>query len=324
MGVKTIFKSLIGTVVVMVVAAMFIEYINISTSAAQMKGIMMQSMTKACKYTIQETYKDGAMGNVVGNMPDIEGRGGPIAGIGRFYMGSDTESVYNELCRSSEFDRFMAEHAGTWRDLDKLYYGLHGSEVVGGYRLTTEDKDSGNEYAISYYTAINYSIPYMDKDVLERIVRYNIIDTLSNGNSNNIYNDVSTSKYVLYKGFKIYYEHIRINSIDYTVYDTTKADDRATFEELTNVDTNKLGLTDDRTRICIANISYSITLSYQGISPLKSIMQYIWNMEVDNLHGKDSTMTVSTFNEDNIGTLDETAASGEMPVASNIVYYIVN
>ena len=323
MSVKTIFKTLIGTIVVIVVTAMIVEYVNISTTASQLKGTMMRSISKACDYISQETYKTGASGNIVGNMPDLTGRGGTIAGSGRFYMSNNADDVYNDLYRSSDFTRFMLEHAGTWKNLDMLFYGIYEGPVAGGYNLTAEDKENGKKYSESHMTALNIGIPYLDKGVLERIATYNIILSLSGGNPNNIYNDVSVSNYVYYRGFKVYYETIKVSGIDYTVYDITKSSDRKALKELTNIDASKLNLERDSTKVCIANISYSMKLSYEGVSPLKNIMKYVWDLQVDGLNGTDTPITSNIFNEGNISTLNQDTASGQMPVDGQIIYYII-
>ena len=325
MSVKGIFKTLVGTVVVMVLISLIGEYINIATNSALMKGIMMRSINKACDYFAQETYKEGAMGDVVGNMPDLRGRGGTIAGIGNFFIGTSADAVYDSLYRnSSEFNRFMANNPGEWRNLDMLYYGLYNSSLAGGNILTDDQKELGKTYAEYQWTPLNLGIAYLDPDVLERVMRYNIVQTLSNGNPNNIYNDVAGSPYVLYNGFKIYYMDIQVIDIEYVVYHTDNADEKQAFEDLTNIDIDSLGLTGDSKNICVAFIKYAMPLSYQGVTPLKRVMEYVWNNEVKGMGGSTTTKSGGTFNDTYISTITQDTSSGTMPVDGEIIFYIIN
>ncbi len=325
MGVKGIFKTLVGTTVIIVMISLIAEYINIATNSSFMKGIMMRSITKACDYFSQETYKEGAMGNIVGNMPDIQGRAGAINGIGRFFNGTNIDTVYDDIYTNSmDFKAFMHEHPGVWENLDMLYYGLYKSPLPGGMILDDGQKDMGAIYGDIYQTPVNLGIVYLDKGVVERILRYNIVATLSNGNSNNIYNDVAGSHYVLYNGFKVYYEAIQINNIIYTVYDTTIEDEREAFEALTNIDVGTLGITGDSGKICVATIHYAMPISYQGVTPLKKIMEYVWNSQVDGIDGNTITAGGYTFNEANLATLTQDTRSISMPVDGEIIYYNID
>lgn len=320
MSVKTIFRAIIGTVVAMVVIALFVEYINVSTTSTIMRGTIIQSINKACDYYAQETYKTGALGNVVGNMVDIQGRAGTIAGIGKFYPGNTAKTVYNELyTSSSDFTWFMKTYKGMWKDLDMLYYGLHKSSLPGGYILTDNDKALGEEYAKFMWTPLNLYITYLDRQVLEKIARYNIVLTLSNGNPNNIYNDTGSSEYVLFKGFKIYYNNIRINSIDYVVYDLTDTNERKEAEEILNFDLSSLSANNNK--LCMAFINYAVPISYEGVTPLKQIMKFVWDSTVEGLNNKSPVLgTGGTFNEFNLDTLTQNTSSGTLPIDGQIVY----
>lgn len=325
MSVKGIFKTLIGTTVIIVLISVLGEYINIATNSSFMKGVMMRSITKACDYLNQETYKNGAMGNVVGNMPDIQGRAGTIPGIGKFFIGTDGEAVYNNTYTySGEFDSFLNAHPGEWENIDMLYYGLYNSNIVGGAILDDDQKEQGKIYKDYRYTPVNLGVTYLDKESLERVLKYNIVQTLSNGSSNNIYNDVSGSHYVLYKGFKIYYEAIQITGVGYTVYHTDISNEKLAFETLTDIDVDVLELSGDSKNICVADIKYVMPISYKGITPLKKIMEYVWNNQVEGLDGSTISTPGDTFNEDNLATLTQDTISTSMPIGGEIIYYITN
>lgn len=93
MGVKTIFKSIIGTMTIIIVSFFVMEYYNISVAAPQLKTMTQVALRQSCQYFAQESYKNGS-----GNGYQLVGSNGfadpSLNGI--FYHGN-TEAVYNSL-----------------------------------------------------------------------------------------------------------------------------------------------------------------------------------------------------------------------------------
>jgi len=150
--------------------------------------------------------------------------------------------------------------------------------------------------------------------------------TLSNGNSDNIYNNLATSHYVQFKGFRVYYNDIRINSITYKVYHMNLPYEQQEFKELTGIDVNQLEFSsEDSKNICVAFINYIIPISYHGVTPLKSIISYVWNTRVEGLDGSAPVLGPGgSFNETNLDSLTQDTTSAGTPINGEIIYYIID
>ena len=57
MSVKSIFKILLGTIVIMISTSLFMELFNVSISGMQVKQMTRMAAKQACVLFTQETYK---------------------------------------------------------------------------------------------------------------------------------------------------------------------------------------------------------------------------------------------------------------------------
>ena len=160
-------------------------------------------------------------------------------------------------------------------------------------------------------TPMNMGVPYMDKDVLEKIVRWNLAELYSNGKKELIIDGNSENggeSFIRYKGFKVYASQAKIKNLTYEVFDITNDRDKERFEDITHINPDELGfedfvdvggqLGDERTNICIVGVDYEIPTAYEGITPLKNLASFIANNDVEgmdgSLQGRDTTCLLYT------------------------------
>lgn len=292
MGIKTVFKVLIGTVAGMIISFALIEYYNISVTSPMIKAIAQTCLTNSCRYFSQESYKDGK-----GNAEQLEGYAiiddtgdkavqshiAPPSLNGVFYVGN-SRTVYNKLYTNSiDFNNFCNTYKGKWKSLDQIAYGV-GSSSGGG--LDDAGRETGRYYVRDLVTPLNMGITYLDRETVEKIFRWELTAVLMNGLPDNLQDG-----YVKYKGFRIYYDDIKVTDIKYRVYDMLDKKDQKEFEQITNIDASnyvngygkdgaKVTESDERRYICIATLDYSINVGYEGITPIKKFMEYMWNISV--------------------------------------------
>lgn len=339
--VKTIFKALIGTVVIIGTISMLTEYINVTTTSTFMKGIITRSVTKSCDYFVQETYKEEGAGASVapnGDAVDLLSSEGQTAVSGNFFSGNSPEEVYKAIYSTDKFKSFInslqvdvytgsgnsksrRSIKGLWKNLDILNYGLFGI----ANNLTDGEKRLGENYSDTMTSASNLGIVYLDNDVINKIARWNLVANLSEGKTSNIHSGTNTKdNYISYKGFRIYYNTFRVTDIQYTVYDRSTDSGRKNLEKVTNITSNYLtGIDDERKYICVADIKYNIDIGYVGITPMRKILQYTISHQVDGL---DANAVPSAANlslgEDAISTFDS-SNNADIPFAGEITYYII-
>lgn len=260
-GVRSVFKSLVGTIIIIVCLSLFIEIANMNSVATYMKSSISRTVENSCDYFASETYKEGnsAVTDVYGLRTDGTEQ---LYMSGRFYDGDPYESLYGSGSPFEDWYRtdyaYMATDGKAWRNLDRLAYGL--GLRSNGFALTDTDKRAGESYAEVHMTPLNLGIPYLDEETVERIARWNLAKTLSSGKPQNIHiegslyengiegdnleayrtsnGNIDTSKtnYVLHNGFRCYVDTFNIDSIVYKMYDLNDASDRAKVEAITGME----------------------------------------------------------------------------------------
>lgn len=144
------------------------------------------------------------------------------------------------------------------------------------------------------YTPINVGIPYLDSEIMNRMFKWNAAQLLSNCDSDLIMLDENGNYYVNYKGFRAYPDQARILAYEYYVYDLANSSDRNEFTSLTGmkVNTNSSGTgikvnthtTNEQEAednyVAVVSITYDLPISYEGITPIKNIFNYVWDSEV--------------------------------------------
>lgn len=370
-GVRKIFYALIGTVVLLVLLSGFTELINISLYGIQLQELTNMACEKSLTLFTQESYKQrteesSLLGGSV-NMDDVAAADGSTYVSGVFYDGTTVEEIYRSLYDKSykpDFSNWVSERKsdGNWQSINLVDQYLNGSfpittmpEVdtylnsysdpvvayeayeadVAEYTLYTMAKN----YVDAYVTPLNFGVPYMDEDTVNRMFQWNLTQLISNCNSDLIRPDENGVNCIEINGFRIYANQARVINIEYTVYDVTDASERREFMDLTHIDPDNLGFVDDilylgtnddeRQRICVIGVEYSVPITYIGITPIKNIFNFIWNTEVEGWEGK-SDRGGAAPQQYSYQVLDMTGGGyegnttvGVLPVPGQLIYYVV-
>jgi len=145
MSVKTIFKVLIGTAVVLVVSCMVVELFNISVTGMQLKQTCVMAANQAAELYTQETYKQKNINDGGSSyssysiaMPTLHADDGSNFVTGAFYPGTDTPSIWNGLYSASNanfigFCNIKDEYVNTTYNLK---YVLKDTSVTTGNGMT--------------------------------------------------------------------------------------------------------------------------------------------------------------------------------------------
>lgn len=331
MSVKGIFRILIGIIMVIVISCLLIEWFNLTLYSNQVKRLTKLSISKAMQYFGEETYKREDTHEYTN---DIYGNDGSIALSGKFYDGTTTNEIYDNLYTNNyDFKEWCENYANNWYNISILYSGIK-NELV-----TNETKKMFVEfYNDVKMTPANLGIPYIDKNTTTRIAKWNLVKVLCNGNEQNIVLD-DGEPYVKYNGYNLYYNTLELTNINYKVYDLTNDGDKREFEELTNLDTNVLGLgisgesfdyfgrnvNEERNKICVLDLSYSIKIKYSGITPFRQVISFVWNNEVeglDSIHQTRRALGTPTDTSELKG--GSTNNLSTLPIQDHILYYIIN
>ncbi len=300
----------------MVVVSLVLEAINIYINGIQLTQITRLAVKKACVFFGQETYKRDI--NSITNLPDIIGKSGAVAISGTIYGNDDGNQIYSKLYASNEeFIRFAKQYGQYWNNLNILAGDLvfHNAEQI---RLEYELKQSYNYNKI---TPLNIGITYLDKNTLEKILKWNLSAILSNGNTNAIIDNDGSRIYIKYNGFNIYTQEAKITRIDYQEYNII--DQKETFERITNVDVDRLPITDrqdERAMVCVAGIHYTVPIRYDGITPFRKIIQYTQNTRARGIN-----VGQSQINDISEGVLSGGGLTGNtsLPVSGKLIYYVL-
>lgn len=380
--VRNIFIMLIGTIVLIVVSSLFIEMVNVSLSGVRIQSDARLACKKAMSLFTQESYKarDSASGDLGGsiNPKPIKAADGTEYVSGKFYAGETVEEIYADIYDVShgntDFADWANKLAGNWQSIDLLnrYINNIGSFHVKempdyedylkkySYDIDKADEEFNDDlnqyteyltaksYVDTYVTPLNFGVPYMDYETLDKIFKWNLSAMLANydatspdGGKSIVY-DEDGNLCIERNGFRIYANQARIieSSIKYEVFNLDDTIQRHKFENLTHLSSDNLGFTsdtgdfiylgnssDERRHICVLTLEYSIPMTYVGITPLKSIFESVWTNEVEGYHSdvdvdlpdqyfeySKSSMMGGGFHGD---------ADGIMPVPGQIVFYLV-
>jgi len=310
LSVKSIFKTLIGTIVVIVVFSMITEIFNISVVGLQINQLSKLAAKQSAVLFSQETYKQYDSGGTIAIF-DVVDRSGHTYIRGNFY-GDENKTpleIYNNLYRNSKFyawvDDMNNKSGGVLDKLKLLKSGLQG--IIPSSSM---DSIVATNYVNSLYTPLNLGYPYLDKDVMNRMFKWELAQILSNTHSDQI-----NGSYVFYKGFDIYADQANISNLDYRVFDLTKPSEADEFQDVTNLDPTRLT---DKT-VIVVGIEYVVPVAYEGVTPLKNIFSYVFGHKSSNESNKSwnsskQNLISGGFNGDTTGTL---------PIPGKLVYYIV-
>ena len=354
LSVKGVFKTLIGTMLLIVFSSLFVEYINITATTTFMNGMMSRSVEKSCDYFAQETYKnDGADGNV-STIVDSKGQtfcSGTFYPVGkeetyRSLYGSG--SAFEEWYKSDYRNMKLQARAGDkpmWLNLEILAKGLNMNTGA----LTSGDTALGKSYVENMMSPLNLGIPYLDKDTVTKIAQWNLTYNLSEGFKERLHmnenddasgNGVALRPYIVYHGFRVFTKDLEINSIDYDVYDIRTQTGRDNFKSATNMEAAQLyggenkndianiANLDERAYIGVATINYTVPMQYVGVTPMRSIINFVQNKTAVQGYGtmagdKSSEIMKTWTNKKTETTYSSKANVQNMAIKNKLVYYIV-
>lgn len=337
MTVKTIFKVLLASIVIPIVGFLLIEFYNVSTVSVEIGALANAAANQSAILFSKETYKvtEGSSGyNGLGNQRNVVSETGELFVSGKFYEGSSKEEVYNKLYTNSNFRNWVTSdvirNKGNWNNVRYIDSKLNR----GNAGLTEEEIKKATMYVNTLMTPNNMGVPYLDRDVVTRMFRWNLAELFSSGKPQNVKKDSQGRLYSSFNGYRIYANLATINSLEYRVYDLSKSADRAEFERVTSMNPTKFGGNaqmsgDDRSRVGVVGISYSVPTGYEGITPIKRAFEFMWDTEVNGIDGKSQRSQVRQEWNDALASYDSggfdgnTALSGILPVPGRLVYYIV-
>ena len=361
MTVKTIFKVLIGRIVIMALSSIIIEIINISVISLQLTQISKLACRQSAVLFSQETYKERADGAVTGgstSMNSVMTNDGGAYIDGNFYgYGLTAEQIYLNIYSSDDFKNWVDStevEKGRWKSVDLINRAVNNPSSLN-VTLPTNVNDPNYDALVEDYTdamlaksyknvmmtPLNMGVPYMDKTVLEKIFRWNLAQLTSDCNPSQIRQDDSGNYCVFYKGFRVYADQATLQNIEYRVYDLEDISDKQAFERLTHINTDKLGFDDslidylggyenddERKRVCVVGLEFNIPVAYDGVTPIKSIMNYVWNQSVEGLDGTQSNQNTQVWNDSTANLVsggfgERILPYGVLPVPGKLTYYVV-
>lgn len=327
-GIKSIFKILIGVILFMTIGMFIVELYNITIASELLKSTAHTTLSKSCDYFAQESYKNGS-----GNAYHLVGYDNSVDTSlnGQFYFGS-TEQVYDRLyTNSGSFANYVNSFKDKFRKLKVLGKGLG---ITGDALLDGEDTIA-SDYRQGLVTPLNIGIAYLDRDTVNKIFKWELVAVLSAGNPDMVITNPAdgSNPYVVYKGFRIYYNSIYVDNPSYRAYDLFNATDKKDFEKLTNIDTDRYILNarinenDERRYVVVASMKYKVRVGYEGITPIKRLFQWVVNtgdderFDTNRWQGETTLSRAGARNEDFFGSgLNYDSSVG---VGNKIIYYII-
>lgn len=172
-------------------------------------------------------------------------------------------------------------------------------------KMTMEEtRDLGEQYIDELMTPLNLGVAYIDHKTLNRIFRWVSTSMLANGiigdageseltksfrqlkKTNIDGSDGSEVYFVDWNGFRIYLgeNNLYLDNIEYTICDCNSDNGKTTAMNEMNIDTEALynALDDERAAVMLDRLSYHIDITYEGITPLRSIIQWFLGRNGDN------------------------------------------
>ena len=341
MTVKTIFKTLIGTVVVIIVGFLIIEMFNIQITQFMLRQIQSLAAEQSAQLFCQETYKEGGEGKqtVQGKAKQttfqniyLKGNGANYQVTGAFYpsgmSGESVSAFYNALYGSNpNYQAFLS--------------GANCNIAPTVYPALTQSAFNGN-----FVTPANFGIPYLDPDFMQKAFTWNIAmlfgqpdkntqSIQSGGIAQSSYTvenvgRAGSKNYINYSGYRVYVggnTGTKIKNIKYHIFNTSEPAQAAQFKEMTNIDPNNLtslrnqadGYEDNMQLITqtdngqiylkyltVVQVDYTVEIGYEGITPIAEATQFASTNRVEGLEGSKPAAQGWTFNKDATDLLEGT------------------
>ena len=239
-----------------------------------------------------------------GNGSEADGRG-PATSI------TSSADIANKVPELQSF-KYIADR--TIKETTAISYptGIDAWTASESDLTEFRNKTRAQTYLKNHYTPINLGIPYLDTQVITKIARYNLTQLLSNSNSNSIQTIDGVNYFVNYKGCAVWCNQLSVTSVNYIVCDLTTLAGRNWLKRNCNIDTKGLtgyspitgeptsvGSTISNNIVYVAEVDYSVPVSYIGITPIRNLYNYIFNRGtkiVVGIDGVADAQTASTWN----------------------------
>lgn len=356
MSVKKIFLTIIGTISLMIVSFILIEVFNISIVSTQLSNLTKTAAYQTCTLFTQETYKVRGQGGAA-NMSDINDVNGTFYISGKFYNGTVEQIWRNLYVGTANFNSAMGSLRSDYTNLDLLMKGIEngggssGSPTLG-WDLTPEklqeqsDNNKANQMFADMYTPANIGIPYMDPETINKIFKWEIAQILSSCNSENIHVDQNNEQFVMFKGFRCYASQAEITNISYKtykLYGSTLSTDADKLKKDTGLlvkgatAPGDLGIDPkviknmagkeiyDNATVTAVEIEYTIPVAYEGITPIRSWFNFMFNSGVtglgDSVGGASNPEEFDDTLKSNLSSADQKA--NKIPTTGKLIYTLV-
>lgn len=346
MSVKTIFKALIGTVFIIIVSSVVIEFYNVSVMSMQLKQVSKMAAKQACVLFTQETYKEMKNGtSTIGGavkMSDIRTTSGTKYISGDFYGTGTPQDIWKKIYGKDTFKNFCnSKPEGRDQKMDEIFKDLgtmlKAYKLANGESVAGDDKAKAIMFKNNMYTTSNIGVPYLDDDIVNKMYEWNLAKLLMGQYNSSIQQDADGERCINYRGFRCYANQAKLN-FKYQVYDLGDTNSgsktgRVAFHKLTGLNIkNKgaagAGITVNATPnnpnyyVTVVEIDYTVPVSYQGITPLKNIFDYLWKTEVQGLS---DTAPTEKGDKPNVFGAKPTLTSkgGELSSTGKLIYTLV-
>ncbi len=248
-----------------------------------------------------------------GNSYGIKDKSGATKVSGKFYQGVDEKEVWNNLYgdgiyaeNSHDYINWLDQQISAVGDFNKeenLTYKLLYN-TLNGYGSTKNDPFRGDYL---YVTPLNLGFTYIDQDTLLKIFRWKLVNELSviSVDSNDytkrdrFFTDENGRDYVKWRGFRVYYNEIHVDvsiaNDRVKLYDLYNEDQRLELMDWTSnifkqedvdeydkegyMDFNQISKDDIRRFKILYDVRWSVPVSYEGILPIKLVLNLITNKE---------------------------------------------
>lgn len=272
MSVKTIFKALLGTVIIIVVSSVIIELFNVMIYSTRIASLSKIAANQSAELFSQESYKHES-GSRTSNLSNIKysagvSDDGNIYGSGTYVSGKiydnlDTFSIWLDLYTSDPYKDFVNDYGNNWYSLKIMDKALSSNITIPSSPPAWNDTAAQQEYLetslaymyrTNHYTPLNMGIPYIGEygssaaksynrnSELDKMFVWNLTQLLSNCNPNNIRKDANGDMYVMYNGFRCYTKEAAITNVEYEVFNVTTSAGKNAFKKLTSIDASKLSI----------------------------------------------------------------------------------
>lgn len=285
MGAKSIVKILVTVSIALAIASAIMELNNITVVGNNIINISNRAAKQAAILYSQETYKARGNGGA-SSLESIEDAYGAEYVSGNIYGNNSGDKEIYESLRGG-FYEWCSDPAAVKGGWDRVR--ILSGEFKGTEKERKDEEKIQAMYIKNMITPTNMGIPYLDKDTVERIFKWNIAKVFSGGVSNTIVLDDGGDVCVQRDGFRIYANESELSIKSYVTYDLNVEADKKKFEEITQIDTSKLGISEGRgidgnqtSRICVATMHIKVPVAYIGVSPIRHMVEE-WSVEREYL-----------------------------------------